>query len=182
MIEAKLNLYTAQRAWKDKTQWTLTLCLENNFGEKRKERGREEKWNESNSCLFGREAKVEKRRWELPPNLSNFDEIETLTKIIHCIPPNPFLPFCYLNKGFFIPPNLSPFFPFLFSYPNNLTLCLGNDNYKEKRKEGKEKGGRETLVCLGEKGRERNRDESFPSKSFYLKKDYTLNKTFCVFL
>ena len=56
---------------------------------------------------------------------------------------------------------------------SSLTLCLdrnlgekSNKEKERKEKKGEEQGERIHLVCLGEKGRERNRDESFPSKSF----------------
>ena len=68
----------------------------------------------------------------------------------------------------------------LFSTEQSLTLCL-DSNFREKRKEMKGKGGKrkegkknereETLVCLGEKGRERKGNKSFPFKSFQLWKD-----------
>ena len=77
--------------------WRLTLCLDNNFGEKRKEKGKEGKRNEKGVtvvCLGGKG-----REMSFPFIFSNFKKIETLIKIIHLIPPHPFCLIFLSKKG-----------------------------------------------------------------------------------
>ena len=108
----------------------FTLCLDNNFGEERKERewrgrkgrvrkGRKEKCKEVTLVCLGGKAKERKRYESFPSNMSNFRKTHTWTKIIHSIPLLQIssIPFCYPNTELLIPSIPSPF-PSIFFHSN----------------------------------------------------------------
>lgn len=98
---------------------SVTLCLDSNFGEKRKEskgraregregKGKEKKRKVALVCLGGGKGRERKGDRVFPSNL--FGKIDILTKIFYPILQIHSLPFCYSNKGSLIPP--FPFSPF----------------------------------------------------------------------
>ena len=71
---------------------TITQCLDKNFGEKRKNgEGKEGKRYERKVTIVSLGGKGRNMR-VFPPNLFNFGDIKTLTKIIHIIRSNSFAP------------------------------------------------------------------------------------------